>query len=457
MYMDNFEQTPQRQPNPRRRKRDPKRIFMESYLPVILFGGVILLIIVAVISGCISNKQRQEDALKESIAQLEEDEERKAAMRQEADICIAEAKAVAATYDFEAAIAVLDAFEGNIFDYDDMLQLRDSYKHTMENLVEFTPDQVVNLSIPLLIADADRAFADKNYGGGYKKNFITTEEFYNLLVELYNNGYVLVSMDDLVAETGSAGAITYSTKTVALPEGKKPLMLTETQVNYYTYMVDPDNDGVPDKNGAGFASKLILQGDTFLNEMVTADGETVTGNFDIVPILEDFLQMHPDFSYQGARAILAVTGYNGIFGYRGDTLEDVVPLLEELRSRGYTIAFHSFANTDYKASNLVEITTDLERWEKRIIPTLGETNMLVYARATDIAAPGTYSGDKFNLLQSHGFRYYVGYCTDNQPWFVCEKNYVRQGRIPVSAINMKDNPSLYEGIFDPTNVLVETR
>lgn len=455
--MDNIEQTPQRQPNPRRRKRDPKRIFMESYLPVILFGGVVLLIIVAIISGAVNNSKRKEDALKESIAQLEADEARKAAMRQEADICIAEAQAVAATYDFEGAIAVLDAFEGNIFDYDDMLQLRDSYKSTMDNLVEFTPSQVVNLSIPLLIADAQRAFADKNYGGGYKKNFITTEEFYNLLVELYNNGYVLVNMDDLVVETTSGSSTTYAIKNVALPEGKKPLMLTETQVNYYTYMVDPDNDGTPDKNGAGFACKLILQGDTFVNEMVTANGELVTGNFDIVPILEDFLQMHPDFSYQGARAILAVTGYNGIFGYRGDELEEVTPLLDALRERGYTIAFHSFANTDYKASTLAEISTDLERWKSRIVPTLGQTNMLVLARSTDIAAPGTYSGDKFSLLQSHGFRYYLGYCTNNQPWFVCEKNYVRQGRIPVNAINMMDNPSLYEGIFDPSNVLVESR
>lgn len=33
-------------------------------------------------------------------------------------------------------------------------------------------------------------------------------------------------------------------------------------------------------------------------------------------LLDDFLDQHPDFSYRGARAIIAVTGYQGAFGYR---------------------------------------------------------------------------------------------------------------------------------------------
>lgn len=455
--MDNTDQTPQRQPNPRRRKRDPKRVFMESYLPVIVFAAVIILIVSAIVSGSNRKKQSKEDARKESIAQQQAKEEQLAAHKEEAAACIARAKAVAATYDFQGAIDVLDSFSGNIYDFDEMLELRDSYETTMENLVEFTPEQVVNLSVQILIADADRAFADKNYSSSYKKNFITTEEFSNLLTELYNNGYVLVDMDDLVTETVSDTSSAYTVKTVSLPQGKKPLMLTQTQVNYYTYMVDPDGDGVADRNGAGFASRLILENGELKNEMVTADGETVTGNFDMVPILEDFLISHPDFSYQGARPILAVTGYDGIFGYRNDTLSEVTPVLDELRSRGYTIAFYTYANADYNASTVSEIQKELQRWNERIVPVLGDTNMLVYARSADIAAPGTYSGEKFNTLQSSGFRYYLGFCTDGEPWFVCGTTYVRQGRIMVNAINMTDDPELFEGIFDPTAVLVESR
>jgi len=455
--MENVGQTPPRQPNPRRRKRDPKRVFFEAYFPVLIAAAVLVVIIAVIVINSINSKEQKEQSRKESIAAQQQEDARQSARRKEAEACMAKAKAAAATYDFQAAIDILDGFGSDIFDYDDMLQLRDSYKHTMENLVEFTPEQVVNLSVQLLIADAQRAFVDPNYGGGYKKNFITTREFSNLLTQLYNNGYVLVDMDDLVSELTGDGFTTYTAKTVSLPQGKKPLMLTQTQVNYYTYMVDPDGDGIADKNGAGFASKLILENGELKNELVTADGQTVTGNYDLVPILEDFLKEHPDFSYHGARPILAVTGYNGIFGYRNTTLPEVAPVLDELRSRGYTIAFYTYANADYNASTVAEISKEIQRWNENIVPVLGSTDMLVYARSADIAAPGTYSGEKFNTLHGSGFRYYLGFCTNGEPWFVADSTYVRQGRIMVSAANLTNCPKWFEGICDPSAVLVEVR
>lgn len=455
--MENTNQNPPRQPNPRRRKRDPKRVFMEAYFPVIIAAAALVVIVALILIGNSRKQEQQDQAQKDSIAAQQQEQAHKSARREEAEKCMAQAKAVAATYDFQAAIDILDSFGNDIFDHDDMLQLRDSYKTTMENLVEYTPEQVVNLSVQILIADASRAFVDPNYGGGYKRNFITTDEFSNLLEELYSNGYVLVDMDDLVTELNGDGFSSYSAKTISLPQGKKPLMLTQTQVNYYTYMVDPDGDGIADKNGAGFASRLILENGELRNEMVTASGETVTGNFDMVPILEDFIEAHPDFSYHGARPILAVTGYNGIFGYRNTTLNEVTPILEALRSKGYTIAFYTFANADYNASTIPEISAELSHWEERIVPVLGSTDMLVYARNADIAAPGTYAGEKFNTLYDGGYRYFLGFCTDGEPWFVVDGSYVRQGRIMVSAQNLTEHPEWFDGILDPTAVLVEAR
>lgn len=448
---------PPRQPNPRRRKRDPRRVFFEAYFPVLVAAAVLVVIIALIIIGNVRSKEQQEQDRRESIAAQQEEDAQKTAQRAKAETCMEQAKAVAATYDFQAAIDILDSFGNAIFEYDDMLELRDFYKNTLENLVEYTPDQVINLSVQVLIADPDRAFADPNYGGGYKRNFITTREFSNMLTELYNNGYVLVDMDDMVNEIKGDGFTNYAAKTIALPEGKKPLMLTETQVNYYSYMVDPDGDGIADQNGAGFASRLILENGELRNEMVDANGETVTGNFDMVPILEDFIETHPDFSYKGARPILAVTGYNGIFGYRNATLNDVTPVLEALRDKGYTIAFYTFANADYNASTASEIRAELQRWQERIVPVLGETDMLVYARNADIAAPGTYAGEKFNTLQDGGFRYFLGFCTDGEPWCVIESNYVRQGRIMVSAQNLSEHSEWFDGILNPNTVLAETR
>lgn len=44
----------------------------------------------------------------------------------------------------------------------------------------------------------------------------------------------------------------------------------------------------------------------------------VTGAYDAVPRLDAFLEEHPDGCYKGARGIIALTGYNGILGYRTD-------------------------------------------------------------------------------------------------------------------------------------------
>ena len=457
VIMENTTPNPSPQPNPRRRKRDPKRIFMESYLPVIILGGIILLIILLIVSCANGGKQSEEEARKASLAALEEEKKQAAAHKDEAESCLYEAQAAADNYDFETAIEILDSFSGNIYNFDELLALRDYCKDSMDNTVQYSPDQVVNLSIQMLIAEPDRAFSSAKYADSYKKNFITTEEFRNLLSQLYSNGYVLVDMDDLVSTTEGESGAAYAAKTITLPHSKKPLMLTQCQLNYYSYMVDPDADGKPDSNGAGFASRLIVQNGELLNEMVTADGQTTVGSYDLVPILEEFIAEHPDFSYKGARATLSLTGYEGILGYRHDALAEAVPVLEELRARGYKLGFYTYANSDYNASTAGQIDSEIQRWNKYIVPTLGQTNIMVYARSADIAGPGPYSGDKFTTLQGHGFRYYLGYCTDGTPWFVCEGTYVRQGRITVSAQTLTENPEWFGGIVDPSSVLVESR
>ena len=42
------------------------------------------------------------------------------------------------------------------------------------------------------------------------------------------------------------------------------------------------------------------------------DGSVSVGSYDLVPLLDDFIKEHPDFSYRGAKACIAFTGYNGI-------------------------------------------------------------------------------------------------------------------------------------------------
>jgi hypothetical protein len=200
--------------------------------------------------------------------------------------------------------------------------------------------------------------------------------------------------------------------------------------------------------------------------MVDASGNTVTGNYDLVPILNDFIAGHPDFSYNGARAILAPSGYDGIFGYRIDAAtktekgesyynEQVAgasKLVSALREQGYELACYTYANNSYGTISAIEIQNDLQLWTAEITPVLGQTNILVYAQNSEIEQ---YSGSKFNVLQNAGFRYYLGFTTGTSGGTL-GKDYILQKRLCVTGSNMA-NTNIYSSLFDAASILDTTR
>ncbi len=459
-----------RKPNPRRRRRNKMRVFKEVYLPAIIFILVVVLIIALIVSNNRRRKEEQEAALQASIAAQESLEAEK--LRQDAEVAglILQAQELADSYDYDGAIALLDSFSGNIYDYDDLLALRDSCVSAKDNLVLWSdPNQVVHLGFQVLMVDCNRAFKDKDNAAAFKKNFITTYEFSEILKQLYDNNYILIEMDDLITVTENAdGTVTYSPKELYLPEGKKPLMITESQVNYYTYMVDDNKDGVADAKGSGFASRLLVDDNGEIKcEYVDTDGTVKVGNYDMVPILNNFLKKHPDFSYKGAKATLAITGYDGIFGYRvnpeakdsygedfyNEQLDGAKKILQALRDDGYDIACYSYRHINYGDATLEYMDADLTKWENYIAPLLGECDMLVYARDTDIAGrTEEYSGDKYDRLRDAGFRIFIGYNT-GKSWLVVEDEYVRQGRLMITGNNLTTKANLFEGIFEAEKVI----
>lgn len=466
---------PRRRPNRRRRRRNRIRRMIQTYLPVAIIALVILLFIIFVIGSVNRSKARRELEKQASIAASQAAADELLALESEANQLMAEAAYLAKLYDYDAAIAKLESFSGVIDEHDGLLTSRETYRKAKENLVAWDdPTKIVNLSFHLLIADADRAFSHKGYGTSFKWNFITTEEFSSILQQLYNNNYVIVDLYDVFGETkNSDGSVTYEAKTIYLPEGKKPLMLTQTQVNYYTYMTDGDGDGLPDEKGGGFASRLVLDSQGELAcEYVDRSGKTLTGDYDFVPILENFLEANPDFSYKGARAILAVCGYDGLFGYRTDPetatkisqsfyeeqLTLLPPVVKALKEKGYRLACYTYGNLAYGSTSATKIHADLESWKKEVTPLLGDIDILVYAKESDISKPKeTYSGDKYDVLKNAGFRYYLGFISESTPWAQMNTNYVRQGRLLVTGQKLKAQPEVFKGLFDAAGVMDRER
>ena len=259
----------------------------------------------------------------------------------------------------------------------------------------------------------------------------------------------------------------YLKNSIYLPEGKKPVMITETMVNYFAYMIDPDKNGTPDANGGGFASRLILDASGDIKaEMVNAEGQTVVGDYDLVPILETFIKEHPDFSYRGARATLAVTGHEGVFGYRCNTsyvtdfgndfyeqeCAGARQIVQALRDKGYTIACYSYNNEDYRAFSAQQIKEDIQKWQSQTVPVVGDVDIIVFARATDI---DDYSGAKFKVLHDAGFRVFVN--NGNSPYAEINPDYVRQTRLMVTGNAMGWYSTRFSTYFDCNLVLDSSR
>ena len=465
-------QPPQRTTDPSRPRKpvSPMRRFKNDVLPLIIMGTAACLIVIFVLG---SVTRAISTRLADREAAISSSEAAKTAAELEAEevqYLLYEAEVLATGYDYDGAIATLESFSGDKNKYPDIDTKLSSYKQAKSLLVAHNdPGEVVNLSFQALIADPSRAFSDQKYGASYNKNFVTIDEFEAILEQLYANDYVLVDMDSFVAESVTGDTITYASKTLYLPDGKKPLMITETMADYFDFMVDSDSDGVADAKGGGFANKLVLKNGEIKAEMVNASGETVVGNYELIPILEDFIAAHPDFSYQGARAIIAVCGYDGVFGYKTnpkviqskgqdfyDTqVEAAKEVCQAIRDAGYTFASYTYNNVDYGKKSANEIQADITNWTSEVLPILGEAQTLVYAKSSDISTTGDYTGSKYTVLYQAGFRYFI--TSGSRPSATITNDYVRQVRLMVTGTTMANAGSTYNAYFNASSLLNSQR
>ena len=454
--------------NPRRRRRKSRsQIFKEVYLPPLLVCVCLILVLTFVI-GSLSNvierrqidKQNQQSQLDASISQAEQ-------LAAQGEQILTEAEKLAAGYDYDKAIEKLESI-GDLTQHPDVAAKRAEYENAKNSLVEYKdPTLIPNLSFHVLIEDMTRAKQDAELGGSYNKNFVTTGEFSKILNQLYNNGYVLVDFNSFVAaNTDLDGNQKFMVDPILLPEGKKPVMLTETMVNYFEYMVDSDGDHKADAKGDGFANKLVVDGNGDIKaEYIDASGQTLVGNYDFVPILEDFIAEHPDFCYRGARAILAVTGHEGVFGYRCNTsyistvsqqyydeqVAGAKAIASALRDKGYTIACFTYKNDAYGKLSVAQIQADMQSWTSQVVNVIGPVDTFVFARASRLTEYGANS-NAFQVMYTSGFRYFIS--NDATPYTEVNDTYVRQNRLMVTGENMQHKSSMFAGLFD-TNAVLE--
>lgn len=392
------------------------------------------------------------------------------------DEMIASADRMAAQYDYSGAIEYLRAsslFTGS----QEMQDAAARYETARQSCVSYPLDQITHVFFHTMIRDTSKAFDGDAKEGGYNQVMTTMSEFAAIMESMYEKGYVMVSLHDMCTVNADG---TVSRGDILLPPGKTPFVLSQDDVSYYHYM-----------DGDGFAQKLIVDenGDV-KNTYIEADGSISVGDYDMVPWIDTFVKEHPDFSYHGHKGIIALTGYEGVLGYRTDEVYrtressrvtmyqqqffDSHPDFDEaawqeevnqatavanaMKEEGWEFASHTWGHISPQASGIDKVKQDTERWLGNVASVVGDTDVIIFAFGADIGdwQPYTESNEYFTYLKGKGFNIFCN-VDSSKNWVQFGNTFMRQGRRNLDGYRMYYNPEMLSDLFDTNAVWDSSR
>jgi hypothetical protein len=220
----------------------------------------------------------------------------------------------------------------------------------------------------------------------FDTEMLTYIEFERVLENLYRNNYIIVNKNDIWSEyTNGVGNLRMRQNTLMLPEGKKPLIISFDDLNFYEYMV-----------GHGFMSKYIIgeDGEIWAYGYDPDGNSIISQDFTAITILDRFINENPGFSHNGARGLIALTGYEGVLGHRTQinlncdepgtllirrrAIAHVRPVIERLKETGWYFASHSFGHIRINERSFDVVMADKHRWLDEVGSIVGETQIYIY-------------------------------------------------------------------------------
>lgn len=433
------------------------------------------------------------------------------------------AKVLAAMYDYDGAVEYIKT---EVPDYTSDLALSvfiNECAAKKTKLIKW-PDNstITHIFFHTLVADNATAWSSYN-AQDYNTVMTTIDEFNKIMQIMYDEGYVLVHLSDIAKIQKVADGTSQMTyQPIYLPKGKTPFVLSVDDVSYYEYM-----------NNTGFATKLVIGEDGKITcEKATYEGTATNlkkdengapivksveyGAFDVVPLLDAFVEAHPDFSYRGAKGTIALTGYNGVLGYRtsdiaygaGDpdwpgayeyrnvNLEadkaEAKRVADAMKAEGWKFASHTWGHMNMSTvvtSSGNELNgkiqgdrfkRDTEWWMREVSPIIGPTDIIIFAFGADIGTWRTYNyfgeNEAFMYLKSLGFDYYCNVDSSKHAWVQLSptdggSGYLRMARRNLDgqlmfktmvyekfyANDEKKQKNILSDLFDPKVVFDRTR
>lgn len=410
---------------------------------------VLIVIIVKVIPQSIRNSQEN--------TKTEQSQEASEKKTKKKDKNIEQAKLLAMGYDYDGAINLLKSVK-NYKENTKITKLIKKFEEQKAACVPVDVNAVPHIFYHSLINDTDRAFnvsvLGKNAVDGMNAWMTTVEEFDRITQQMYDNGYVFVRLRDLVVETKDEnGNVTFAPNTnLMLPPDKKAVVLSVDDLSYY-HSYKP----------AGFPERLVLDDNGDVKCLYkTSDGKKHIGDYDVVPRLNTFLKKHPDGAYKGARGMIAMTGYNGVFGYRTDSdyevrehlkpdqlawlnehpdynrekeIEKAKKIADALKAEGWEFASHTWGHLSVTGKTVERLKTDNEKWVANVQNIVGAVDTLIFAHGNDIGGPQPYTNDNplYAYYKSAGYNFFCNVDRSKPHWVQINADNARQGRIDMDG------------------------
>ena len=270
--------------------------------------------------------------------------------------------------------------------------------------------------------------------GGYNSGFAEKAELERILPQLYERGYVLYDLAECFGR-GEDGKM--CRKEILLPPGKTPLILSVDDVAY--------------AYGPGWARRLFVDGngELFYEVPNPSGGIDIACDGDVMGVVDAFVEEHPDFAWHGHKGTIALTGFQGAFGYPSyDTEENgrqIRAVADALKADGWNFASHSYTHNNgsygFWGTGCVpeKIRYDISKWVDRVTPWIGETNLFIAPFGVRVR------GQALQYVLDAGFDIY---CTvDDHVVNELHDDYALMSRIEIGGYSMREFTDILNELF----------
>lgn len=319
--------------------------------------------------------------------------------------------------------------------------------------------QIEHIFTHCLIAYPKLAFDNSNpMAYNYARDCITSTEFLNLLNELYKNNYALININMLFINKN--GKIEKCK--IYVPKGKKPLVMSFDDVVYDHRKM---KNGMVDKIAINANGKIVSE--TFENWQNGSGKLVQSYTSEFISILDKFVEKYPDFSIDGAKGTICLTGFDGVLGYRTSSnntenreseIEKAKKVVQKLKNNGWTFACHSYGHYHMNKITDEKFKEEIALWQSEVEPIIGKTKIYVYPYGEwQLNNNDNSFTNKHQMLINAGFELYCGVGSKQffgyLPLNQTANKTLFMDRIPIDGYSLENNQKYLSRIFDADKVI----